>query len=103
VPGTYTDTDQPVTRATLSSCIVVLGLLEQAVKHGRTTADLAVLEAAGRDYRTKMKAVMPDDDESGQMIGSSVAFFDELTPAQLKASVDVCLAAKDQTFTADDV
>ncbi|CAN5329541.1 hypothetical protein BH10PSE1_BH10PSE1_01860 [soil metagenome] len=103
VPGTYTETDQPITEPTLSSCIVVLGLLEVAIKEGRAPGDAAALEAAGVEYRAKLKAVMPNDDEANQMVGSSVAFFDELTVEQLKASVDLCLAAKDRTFTAEQV
>jgi hypothetical protein len=103
VPGTYTQTDQPITAPTLSSCIVVLDLLEAAVKEGRAQGDATALEAAGVEFRAKMKAVMRNDDESNQMIGSSVAFFDELTAEQLKVSVDRCLAVKDRVFTADDV
>lgn len=102
VPGTYTETDQPITAPTLSSCVVVLGLLKIAIEEGRAQGDAAALEAAGVDYRARLKALMGNDDEANQLIGSSVAFFDELTVAQLRSSADLCLAARDRTFTVDE-
>ncbi|CAN5128077.1 hypothetical protein BH10PSE2_BH10PSE2_11390 [soil metagenome] len=102
VPGTYTETDQPINAPSWSSCIVVMNVLADAIDKGRTTGDRAALNALNTEFHAKMKAAMPNDDESGQLIGSSTAFFDDLTPDQLKASVALCRASKD-TIAADNV
>lgn len=107
VPGTFTETDQPITAPTWSSCIVVIDLFQQAIKDGKAqgvagAGDLASLAAADTEFRARLKAAMPVESEQQQLIGSSVAFFDELTPAQLKASVDLCLVQK-ATIAADNV
>jgi hypothetical protein len=93
--------DQPLTTASMAGCIVVLQLADRAIGAGTLQADRPAIVAAKAKYQAKLEAAF-NEDERAQLVGSTVAFYDQLTPAQLKSSVDVCLAAQDQTFSAED-
>ena len=89
--------DEPLTEASLAGCVVVLNLTKLAIDAGTVQADKAVVQTALTKYQTQLEAGF-NPDERAQLVGSTVAFFDQLPPVQLKASADVCLAAQDQTF-----
>jgi len=93
--------DEPLTTASMAGCVVVLQLANRAIGAGTLQADRLAIVAAKAKYQTQLEAAF-DDDERAQLVGSTVAFYDQLTPAQLKSSADVCLAAQDRRFSADD-
>lgn len=93
--------DEPLTTASMAGCVVVLQLADRAIGGGTLQVDRPAIVAAKAKYQTQLEAAY-DDDERAQLVGSTVAFYDQLTPAQLKSSADVCLAAQDRRFSADD-
>lgn len=93
--------DEPLTTASMAGCVVVLQLADRAIGAGTLQADSSAVRAAKARYQTQLEAAF-DDTERAQLVGSTVAFYDQLTPAQLKSSAEVCLAAQDRHFTAED-
>ena len=95
------DGDTPPQRPTLVVCTTILGTMSNAIREGRAKGDhAAVLE--GYAAYGRMAAEVMGDEGSRQAIGSSYAFYDSLTPAQLAAASDMCLAAVDGEFSEDD-
>ncbi len=95
------DGDVPPERPTLVICAAVLGTLGNAIHEGRSDRDAGRTSAGYRAYARKAAAVLGET-ESRQAIGSSFAFYDSLTPAQLERASDMCLKAVDREFDADD-
>ncbi len=95
------DGDTPPDHPTLVVCATILGTMSNAILEGRATGDRAAIQAAYDAYRRKAAAVMGDDG-SRQAIGSSYAFYDSLTPAQLTAASAMCIAAVDADFKEAD-
>jgi hypothetical protein len=93
--------DEPLTTASMAGCEVVMQLADQAIGAGTLQADRPAIVAAKAKYQAQLEAAF-EENERAQLVGSTVAFYDQLTPAQLKSSVDVCLAAQDRHFTAED-
>lgn len=90
--------DQALTEPSLAGCEVVLGQAEQAIDTGTATLDKAAVQAARAKYQAQLEAGYPNAEERAQLVGSTAAFHDQLTPEALKASAEVCLAAQDQTL-----
>lgn len=99
--GDAPDGDAPPDRPTLVVCTTILGTMSNAIREGRAAGDHAAVLAGYAAYGRKAAAVMGEV-ESRQAIGSSYAFYDSLTPAQLSAASDMCLAAVDGEFSEDD-
>ncbi|CAN7221569.1 hypothetical protein [Brevundimonas sp. LjRoot202] len=95
------DGDAPPDRPTLVVCTTILGTMSNAIREGRATGDHAAVRAGYAAYG-RMAAKVMGDEGSRQAIGSSYAFYDSLTPAQLSAASDMCLAAVDRDFSEDD-
>ena len=95
------DGDTPPERPTLVVCATILGTMSNAIREGRATGDHAAVLAGYAAYGRKAAEVMGDEG-SRQAVGSSYAFYDSLTPAQLSAASDMCLAAVDREFAEDD-
>ena len=95
------DGDVPPERPTLVVCATILGTMSNAIRAGRAQGDAAAVLAGYADYG-RMAAGVMGDEGSRQAIGSSYAFYDSLTPAQLSAASDMCLAAVDGEFGEDD-
>lgn len=95
------DGDAPPDRPTLVVCATILGTMSNAIREGRTTGDHAAVLAGHAAYGRKAAEVMGDVG-SRQAIGSSYAFYDSLTPAQLSAASEMCLKAVDGPFAEDD-
>lgn len=95
------DGDTPPDHPTLVVCATILGTMGNAIREGRATGDGAKIQAAYDAYRRKAAAVMGDDG-SRQAIGSSYAFYDSLTPAQLAAASAMCIKAVDRDFAEAD-
>lgn len=100
-PTIAADGDTPPDHPTLVICATILGTMSNAILQGRATGDRAAIQAAYDAYRRKAAAVMGEDG-SRQAIGSSYAFYDSLTPAQLTAASAMCIAAVDRDFKEDD-
>jgi hypothetical protein len=95
------DGDAPPERPTLVVCATILGTMSNAIRESRARGDhTAVL--AGHAAYGRMAAEAMGDMDSRQAIGSSYAFYDSLTPAQLSAASDMCLAAVGRDFGEDD-
>ena len=101
IPGTYTETDQPINHPSWSSCLAVSEHLDAAIAQGRAQGDRAALAAAQNTFQAGLKRALPDEGASEQMMASTLPFFDELTPDQLKASVALCNASR-ATIAADE-
>lgn len=99
--GVAPDGDAPPERPTLVVCTTILGTMSNAIREGRAAGDHAAVLAGYAAYGRKAAEAMGDV-ESRQAIGSSYAFYDSLTPAQLSAASDMCLAAVDGEFSEDD-
>lgn len=95
------DGDARPERPTLVVCATILGTMSNAIREGRAKGDPATVQAGYAAYG-RMAAEVMGDVGSRQAIGSSYAFYDSLTPAQLSASSDMCLAAVDRDFGEDD-
>lgn len=95
------DGDAPPDRPTLVVCTTILGTMSNAIREGRAAGDHAAVLAGYAAYG-RMAADAMGDVDSRQAIGSSYAFYDSLTLAQLSAASDMCLAAVDGAFTEDD-
>jgi len=95
------DGDTPPERPTLVVCATILGTMSNAIREGRATGDHAAVLAGYAAYGRKAAEVMGDEG-SRQAVGSSYAFYDSLTPTQLSAASDMCLAAVDREFAEDD-
>lgn len=95
------DGDAPPERPTLVVCATILGTMSNAIREGRARGDHAAVLAGYAAYG-QMAASAMGDVGSRQAIGSSYAFYDSLTPAQLSAASDMCLAAVDGDFGEDD-
>jgi len=95
------DGDAPPDRPTLVVCTTILGTMSNAIREGRATGDHAAVLAGYAAYG-RMAAEVMGEEGSRQAIGSSYAFYDSLTPAQLSAASDMCLAAVDRDFSEDD-
>ena len=95
------DGDTPPDRPTLVVCTTILGTMSNAIREGRATGDHAAVLAGYAAYGRKAADAMGDV-ESRQAIGSSYAFYDSLTPAQLSAASEMCLKAVDGDFAEDD-
>lgn len=100
IPGTYTETDQPINHPSWSSCLAVNEHLDAAIEQGRAQGDRAALAAAKAAFQAGLKRALPDEGAAEQMMASTLPFFDELTPDQLKASVALCNASR-ATIAAD--
>lgn len=98
---TAPDGDAPPERPTLVVCATILGTMSNAILEGRVTGDRAAVLEGYAAYGRKAAAALGDV-ESRQAIGSSYAFYDSLTPAQLTAASAMCLQAVDRTFGEDD-
>jgi hypothetical protein len=96
------DGDTPPDHASPSVCVVILGLMRQAIAEGKATGDAEAMAAASETFREKAVALNEGEDGAAQMIGSSVSFYDELTPAELSTSADLCIDAEDEEFSADE-
>lgn len=97
----YPNYDEPLTTVSLAGCEVILNLSEQAIDAGKLTLDRAVVHSAWTKYQTQFEANYSAD-ERAQLVASTMAFHDQLTPDQLRSSAEVCLGAQDRTFTRDD-
>lgn len=95
------DGDIPPARPTLVVCAAVLGTLGNVIHEGRSDRDAGQARAGYRAYARKAAAVLGEP-ESRQAIGSSFAFYDSLTPAQLERAADICLEAVDREFGPED-
>ena len=95
------DGDAPPDRPTLVVCATILGTMSNAIREGRATGDHAAVLAGHAAYGRKAAEAMGDVG-SRQAIGSSYAFYDSLTPAQLSAASEMCLKAVDEPFAEDD-
>ena len=95
------DGDAPPQRPTLVVCTTILGTMSNAIREGRAEGDHAAVLAGYAAYG-RMAAEAMGDVDSRQAVGSSYAFYDSLTPAQLSAASEMCLAAVDGEFTEDD-
>lgn len=95
------DGDAPPERATLVVCTTILGTMSNAIREGRATGDHAAVLDGYAAYGRRAAEAMGDV-ESRQAIGSSYAFYDSLTPAQLSGATDMCLKAVDGDFGEDD-
>ena len=95
------DGDTPPQRPTLVVCTTILGTMSNAIREGRAEGDHAAVLAGYAAYGRKAADAMGDVD-SRQAIGSSYAFYDSLTPAQLSAASEMCLKAVDGDFAEDD-
>jgi len=93
--------DTPPERPTLVVCAVILGTMSNAMLEGRAGGDRAAVLEGYAAYGRKAAAAMGDVG-SRQAIGSSYAFYDSLTPAQLTAASDMCLKAVDRDFAEED-
>jgi uncharacterized protein len=92
--------DTPPGHASPSVCVVILGLMREAVLEGRASGDEGVLRSGSKTFRRKADAL--NEGNAQQMIGSTVAFYDGLTPKQLSRATDLCLSAVDEDFTEDN-
>lgn len=99
--GAAADGDTPPDHPTLVVCATILGTMSNAILEGRATGDRTAIQAAYRAYGRRAAEVMGAV-ESRQAIGSSYAFYDSLTPAQLSTASEMCLAAVDRPVTEDD-
>lgn len=95
------DGDAPPRRPTLVVCTTILGTMSNAIREGRVRGDHAAVLEGYAVYGRKAAAVLGEVD-SRQAVGSSYAFYDSLTPAQLSAASDMCLEAVDREFAAED-
>ena len=95
------DGDAPPDRPTLVVCTTILGTMSNAIREGRAKGDLAAVLEGYAAYGRRAAEAMGDVG-SRQAIGSSYAFYDSLTPAQLAAASEMCLAAVDADFTEAD-
>ena len=95
------DGDAPPQRPTLVVCTTILGTMGNAIREGRAKGDLAAVLEGYAAYGRRAAEAMGDVG-SRQAIGSSYAFYDSLTPAQLAAASEMCLAAVDADFTEAD-
>ena len=77
------------------------GISAHAALAALDPADHAAVLAGYAAYGRKAADAMGDVD-SRQAIGSSYAFYDSLTPAQLSAASEMCLKAVDGDFAEDD-
>ena len=100
-PAAALDGDTPPERPTLVVCTTILGTMSNAIREDRAEGDHAAVLAGYAAYGRKAADAMGDVD-SRQAIGSSYAFYDSLTPAQLSAASDMCLKAVDGDFAEDD-
>lgn len=94
--------DAPPDHASPSVCAVILGRQYDAVSDGKASGDKAALAAGFDAFRAESIRLNDGQVGADQMIGSSIAFYDELTPEQLSAATQMCLAAVGQTFTVDE-
>lgn len=92
--------DTPPDHASPSVCVVILGLMRQAVLDGSATGDEGLLRYGSEAFREKADEL--NDGDAQQMIGSTVAFYDMLTPKQLSRTADLCLSAVDEDFAEDN-
>lgn len=95
------DGDTPPDRPTLVVCAAILGTMSNAMLEGRVSGDRTAVLDGYAAYGRKAAEAMGDVG-SRQAIGSSYAFYDSLTPAQLAAASDMCLKAADRDFAEDD-
>lgn len=96
----HAEEDRLPDHASPSVCVVLIGLaLENGVIDD---ADQEEYRAAAETFREKSVELNGGKDAANQMIGSSVAFFDGLSEADLAEGADMCLSAEDESFDADE-
>ncbi|PYB76948.1 MULTISPECIES: hypothetical protein [Rhizobium] len=96
----YAEEDTLPDHASPSICVVIIGL---ALENGAIdAADEEDYKAAAETFREKSAELNGGKDGANQMIGSSVAFYDALSKADLEKGADMCLSAEDESFDADE-
>lgn len=76
---------------TAVACLAYLDLQAEALKKTAPSDDRSALTAANAAWRKKAETFFKPD-ELAQYYASSIAVFDDLAPAELKAKSDECLA-----------
>jgi hypothetical protein len=93
--------DEPLTTASMAGCEVVMQLADQAIAPERSRPTARPSSRPRPNIRPSWRLRSKRTNGPSWSVRRS-AFYDQLTPAQLKSSVDVCLAAQDRHFTAED-